>query len=227
MSKDVLHFADEAAYSRIIETPRQLLTVRTKPKQYKTGDAVQATFTNHHPELVRIISQVKQPIQEIHPALLLLDGFVNPPAVLDMLNTYYPQARKKWQLHSPVVRTMFIPEWLNESSEPSEKIRLFHGEKVYKTSDYELSLIKDPVFENLFYPAFYYWLIHFHGISESNYPAELQARDLVSAEQAAGMTKLYAILEKSRKKTGKKNEERTAFLAWHYVIGDTAERLDL
>ena len=225
MSEHRIHFAgDRDVYQRVIKEPRQMVTVRSERKPFNDGDIVNATFDHSPADKIHVITQREQQIKDIHPGLLLLDGFLTPHTVLEMLNHFYEQ-KGPWQLNSSVARTLFVPAWMDKQLSPLEQMKLYYGPAYYEDPNFEPKLLKDSSFGNLFFYAFYYWLIEYHHLPVENYPAELQARDLVDKDRAKGMSELLELTLAAGKKRGKKATEEVKFYTHHFMIGDTAQEV--
>jgi len=225
MTEHSIHFAGNAdVYQRVIKKPRQMVTIRSEKKLYQDGDIVNATFDRAPADQIHVITQREQQLKDVHPGLLLLDEFLTPHAVLDMLNHFYKQ-KGPWEVDSNVARTLFVPAWLDKAVSPVEKMKLFYGPAYYDDPNFEPKLLKDSSFGNLFFYAFYFWLIEYHKLPLENYPAELQARDLVTQDQAQGMSDLLELALAASKKKTKKAQEDAKFYTHHFMIGDTAEQV--
>lgn len=224
MSKESLFFAGNGVRERVAVTARQLITVRAGLKPYQAGETVQGTFADGPAESLKIISQVPERVNEIHPGLLLLDGFLRPQDLVRMLKSYYED--RLWNLKSTVVRTMFVPTWVESNLRPVEKMRLFYGKEYYDKENFEVDLIKDPLLAKYFFANFCWWLIEFHGMPLENYSDELAARDLVSADRAKGMKEIYNMAMASSKKSSKAADKQTKYLLHHHMLANTPEDLD-
>lgn len=224
--KNSIHFAGERVSDRIVRRPLQMVTLRAEAKPYQDGESVRATFDDHEDSIIHVISQRVEQIQDMHPGLLLLDGVLKHSDAVAIFETHYPH-KGPWTVTSHAARTLFLADEFMQAAGPAENMRLRYGQSYYEKPDYELDLLRDWALGTFFFPAFYYWLIEYHGIPTQQYPQELLVRELIDEDRAKGMQELWQRTKQLEKAGTTKKRELAKFYGWHYILGDTAEGLGI
>lgn len=229
MPTDILRFKGVQAYNLIIEQPIKLLTIRAAQKNYQPGDVVQAVFPDVGHEggsdpvpridQIRIISQVAEQIGQIHPALLLMDGFLESAEVAEMMDRQYPE-QAPWTEESLVWRTFFVPACFAET-DLVKQMRLFHGQAYYGKPDFELDLIRDPLLSDTFIWAVAYWWIEHHDLPLDAFPQALQEREMIDADKALSMQQMLREVYALGQKKSKKAQREIELLLAKFLSGQT------
>lgn len=181
-----LQFSGDDVEKMVLQA-KKLVTIRAKAKGFKNGSLVQAEFTNSTGETTNqslvVVSETTQRATDIHPGLLLLDGYLSAQAALDDLRTYYtflPNDLKTeltviFFLHQDVYQQLissgvFSNYYLFEKFQPDEAL-------------------PNSRFAHFFYPIFYWWLIEYHSFKPEEYPHLLKERGLAQDWQVENMQK--------------------------------------
>src|SRR5260221_6993703 len=151
-SEATIYFAGEEARKYVVDIPRQLVTIRSKKKDYKSGDEVSAKFQVGDETLLHIASQRERQIRDMHPGVILLDGFLSHGQVPEMMQENY--SSQEWNVASSVAYTIFAADWLYEDMSLEEKRAFSYPDDHYLNGqESDIALIKDPMFDWLFFSA--------------------------------------------------------------------------
>ena len=152
---------------------------------------------------IRILSELAQQIGNIHPGLLLLDGYLNVGQAIDDLREIY--VRTQWTESTTAAGILFVTQQLVQSMGERDIAMLSLGGN-------QAEAITSLRFETVVFPAYYFWLVGFHNVPEERYPLELQSRGIISEDRVKTALEHLEQHKKSRKKGDKK------FHKWHFIL---------